>query len=206
MYCFGAHYVVASWVANMMLARQLCMLLTVLAIAQSTGSAHSSDVAVNSATRQPDTRSDSIDAAPGELHVGVKATAAVPRLAVPRIASEQQGSQQSTRHLTHSQDRTKDATGTAAAARSSSGHDHKPLFPIGGLEIAVLVIAGVVLFIAAGVLLDCAYRNVLKVSTAVSETWHAGTQHSMIADVTLVQSMQQVCLQACTGCLRVLYA
>ena len=42
----------------------------------------------------------------------------------------------------------------APATSNSSSHgtpsEHKPLFPVGSLDIAILVIAGVVLFIAAG--------------------------------------------------------
>jgi len=36
------------------------------------------------------------------------------------------------------------------SSNNAATPDHKPLFPISGLEVAVLVIAGVVLFIAAG--------------------------------------------------------
>jgi hypothetical protein len=40
--------------------------------------------------------------------------------------------------------------GAASPPQQQQHGDHKPLFPVSGLEVAVLVIAGVVLFIAAG--------------------------------------------------------
>jgi hypothetical protein len=133
-----------------MLARQLYMLLTVLTIALSAVSAHSRNEAIRTASYHPSERCDGIHVGPAELHNGVNGSTAVP-CPVPRTASSQQDSQQSTRHLTQTRDSSKDGT-AATAASSASAHDHKPLFPISGLEVAVLVIAGVVLFIAAGVL------------------------------------------------------
>lgn len=40
--------------------------------------------------------------------------------------------------------------GATSPPQQQQHGDHKPLFPVSGLEVAVLVIAGVVLFIAAG--------------------------------------------------------
>lgn len=65
----------------------------------------------------------------------------------PRIACGQQGVQQTARHLAQASPQNEGPVGIAAAPKAA---DHKPLFPVSGLEVAVLVIAGVVLFIAAG--------------------------------------------------------
>lgn len=67
----------------------------------------------------------------------------------------------SQRHLTQQQ--------TPAPAPAPAAPDHKPLFPVNSLDIAVLVIAGVVLFIAAGGVEECQKSVVCVLLASVSQ-------------------------------------
>lgn len=71
---------------------------------------------------------------PSPLHAAPSRSATAADGDGPRIPAVQ-----ATRHLT-----------AAHISSASTEPGHKPLFPVSGLEIAILCIAGVVLFIAAG--------------------------------------------------------
>lgn len=87
------------------------------------------------------------DAAVG--YVGERLTEVKPSTAAagPRIADTQHAAQQTYRKLSQAE---QNAAAAIASPAAPSAGGHKGLFPVDSLEVAVLVIAGVVLFIAAG--------------------------------------------------------
>jgi hypothetical protein len=88
------------------------------------------------------------DASGGD--VGGRLTGVKPSTAAdagPRIAYTRHAAQQTGRKLSQAE-QSGSAAITSPAAPPADGH--KALFPVGSLEVAVLVVAGVVLFIAAG--------------------------------------------------------
>lgn len=61
-----------------------------------------------------------------------------------------QDHQAASRSLTQVNSSLPEVESASGSSNNAAPPDHKPLFPVSGLEVAVLVIAGVVLFIAAG--------------------------------------------------------